>query len=378
MGVKMKKFLMLVLLLLIIFGVLAAKIYLDLIGRPRYYLDQIGVAITAHNLEEFERLVAVSSISRGIVADYFQGFSARPARSSDNAALQNELVQAVAQQIREYVRTGRVKNGVSLNLSKPARTILARLSLTEAEVNQFYGLAYVKEAEGMALVGLNSLGDTGNPLTLEFKMRQDDTGWRVVGVNNFWEVKSRLYRRAQQKNIKIEDLLVQGVKNSVLWGKYNREEVFLELHNSKAPDWPTGLAISVDGQGRLVLTLVRNSFKTPLRVNLDKAEAIEEDGRLNSHYRVQAGEYDFDGDSQAELVVAIGDNSIDLVVNIFKYYPETKGEAAADMRGNWVLAGVFMGQNKAYVNGRNIRLPYTAVDLEKEYRWGKKGFEEVR
>jgi hypothetical protein len=374
----MKKFLMSVLILLIIFSVLAVKIYLDLVGRPRYFLDKISAAITAHNLEEFERWVAVSSISRRIVADYFQGLPAQQARSNDNAALRNELAQAVAQQIREYVRTGRVRSWVSLNLSGPARTILARLGLNEVEVNQFRGLAYVKEAEETAVVGLSSFGDTGNQLTLEFKMRRDDTGWRIVRVNNFWEVQSRLYRRAQQKNIKIEDLLVQGVKNSVLWGKFNREDVFLELHNSKAPDWPTGLAIGVDRQGRLGLTLIGNSFKTPLAINPDKAEAIEADGRLNSHYRVQAGEYDFDGDAQAELLVAIGDNNIDLVVNVFKYYPATKGEVAADKQGNWLLVGVFMGQNKAYVNGRNIRLPYTAVDLKKEYRWGKKGFEKTK
>jgi hypothetical protein len=373
----MKKFLMTVVLLLIIFGVLAGKIYLDLIEQPQYYLTQIGTAITTNNLVNVERWVDFSSVARGIVEDYFAGLAKKPEPNTAEAH-KDQLIQALTEQMREYVKTGQFKKTALTSLSKPAQIILKQLLLTEDAIRQFQDLLYVKEAGQTATAGLKSIADNGGSIVLELKMKRVDSEWRVVRIANFVEIKTRLSRREMQKNIKIEDLLVQGVKNSVIWGKFDREDVFLELSRSAMPAWPTSLTINLDEQNRLCFTLIGSAYKIPLRFDPGEAEAFEENGQLNKHYYVQAGEYDFDSDGQAELVMAIGDNNIDLVVNIFKYCPSNPGNSEEMKPENWVLVKTFMGQNKAYINGRNIRLPYTAVNVEAEYQWGKGGFQELR
>jgi hypothetical protein len=373
----MKKFLTTLGLLLLIFGVLAGKIYLDSVERPRYYLTQIGTAIAAHDLVNVERWVDFRSVAQGIVADHVAGLAKQPEPNTVEA-LKNELIETLVEQMREYVKTGQFRKISLTDLTKPAQVILTQLLLTEDALKRFQAISYVKETGQTATAGLKSVAELGSSIVLELKLKRVDSKWRVVRINNFEEIQNRLHRRAKQQNIKIEDLLVQGVKNSVLWGKFDREEVFLELSSSAVAGWPTSLAINLDQQNRLCFTLLGGASKIPLRIDPGEAEAFEENGQLNSHYYVQAGEYDFDGDNQAELVIAIGDNNIDLVVDIFKYCPSAQGNPAEMEPKNWVLVKTLMGQNKAYLNGRNIRLPYTAVNVEVEYQWGKNGFQELR
>jgi hypothetical protein len=372
----MKKFLTAVVLLLLILGVLAGKIYLDIIGKPHYYLTQIGTAILNKNLVDVERWVDINSVARGIVDDYFAGLDQQP-EASIKEELRKELTAALAEQLRDYVKTGQF-NKLTLNeLSKPARVALGQVLLTQEALKQYQKLTYIKENGQTATAGLKSIAATRGSLVLEVKLKRGDSGWQVVRVNNFEELKKRLHRREKQKNLKIEDFLVQGIKNSVIWGKFDREEVFLELSGASVAGWPVSLAINLDEQERLHFTLTGDDYQIPLQVNPAKAEAFEENGRLNKHYYVQAGEYDFDGDGLPELVVAIGDNSIDLVINVFKYTPPPSGGPLKIQSENWVIVGTFMGQNKAFINGRNIRLPYTAVNIEMEYKWGKSGFTEI-
>jgi hypothetical protein len=376
----MKHFFKVVGLIILILGVLAGKIYLDLLERPRYYLDRIGAAITARDLVDFEKWVDLEGIAHGIVSDYFAA-SAKQPDSSASAALKREIIAALVAQMRAYVKDGQFTSLALLDLSKPARMIVAQLSLTNDAAKQFRILDFVKETGQTASAGLKStaVNGGGDTMMVKLKLRRIGHGWQVTRVKNYLEIKNRLRQREKQKMVKVEDLLVQGVKNSVLWGKFDHDEAILDLSGSAVAGWPSGLVINRDQQEHLRVWLVGATYKILLPIDPGKAEAFEHDGRLNSHYYVQAGEYDFDGDGRAELVIAIGDNSIDLVVDIFKYVPTPQGSSAAEMGPeNWVLVKALMGQNKAYINGRNIRLPYTAVNIETEYRWDKKGFREVR
>jgi hypothetical protein len=372
----MKKFLTAVVLLLLILGVLVGKIYFDIIGKPHYYLKQIGTAILNKDLDDVERWVDFNSIAQGIVDDYFAGLTKQP-DPAVKEDLWEELMPVLAKQLRDYVKTGQLNNLAPAGLSKTARFVLEQVLLTGEALKQFQKLSYIKESGRTAVAGFKSSVTKSDLLVLELKLKRGDSGWRVVRINNFTELQKRLHRREKQKNIKIEDFLIQGTKNSVIWGKFDREEVFLELNAAAIPGWPTGLAINLDEEEHLRFTLSGDAYQIPLQVNPGKAEAFEVNGRLNKHYYVQAGEYDFDSDGLSELVVAIGDNSIDLVINVFKYTPKPSGGSAGMKPENWVIIGTFMGQNKAFINGRNIRLPYTAVNIEMEYKWVKNGFREV-
>jgi hypothetical protein len=375
----MKHFLTTVGLLIMVLGVLTGKIYFDIMQRPQYYLNQIGTAINTHNLVDFEQWVDLNSVAQGIVSDYFDRLAKR-SDSSTVDALKAELTPALVAQIREYVKNGRFTNNASSSISKPARIILAQLILPDEAVKQFQSMAFVKEAGRTATAGVKSAAaNGGSTIVAELKLQRIKTGWRVVRIANYTDIKTRLQRHEKQKKIKIEDLLIQGIKNTVVWGKFDREEAVLDLSDSSLPGWPSSLVINLDEQERLWFTLVGSTANIQLQIDPGQAEAFEEDGRLNTHYYVQAGEYDFDGDSRAELVIAIGDNNIDLLVNIFKYNPSPPDNPVVELKPeNWVLVKMLMGQNKAYLNGRNIRLPYSVGNFEAEYKWVKNGFQEIR
>jgi hypothetical protein len=65
------------------------------------------------------------------------------------------------------------------------------------------------------------------------------------------------------------------------------------------------------------------------------------------------------------------------VVNVFQFEPPKNKDAEPATLRSWKLAGVLMGQDKAYLNGRRIKLPYTAMNFYKEFQWEKNGFKEI-
>lgn len=374
----MKRILFSFLMILIILGVLGGKIYLEQLQRPQYYLMQSGTALAERDLEKLLRWVDLDSIARNLVADFFKGIVVKSEPEAVNE-LKKELEGALKEQIREYVRTGRFKGVVLMDVSKEARAILSELSISEADVKRFNKLVYLKENGPTALVGLSYQAKNAHRIILELELKRCANGWKIVKVNNLQQIKDQLRRQQQQKNVRIEDLLVQGMKNTVLWGKFDREDVFLELNGNSEENWPSSLVISMDRDQKLHFELVNGTGGIPLRVDPGEAEAFNQNGRINEHYYIQAGEYDFDMDNRPEIVIAIGDNRIDLVVNVFKFCP-TKKDNDAGKAKNWALVGVFMGQNKAFLNSRKIRLPYTAVKVESEFQWDKSnnGFVEVK
>jgi hypothetical protein len=248
--------------------------------------------------------------------------------------------------------------------------------MTKEDINQFKSVSYIRQSKNAALAGLNFISETVSSIILQLELKKQPSGWKLVRITNYTEMRAKLHQREQQKHIKIEDMLIQGVKNSVIWGKFDRDEVFLDLKDTGINGWPGSLFINVDETGQLSLILTDGRNKISLDADPGKAEAFNADRRLNEHYYVQAGEYDFDNDGRPEIVIAIGDNSIDLVVNVFRFDPPKNNPEVLTPQ-NWKLVGVLMGQDKAYLNGRRIKLPYTAMNFYKEFQWGKNGFKEI-
>ncbi|HEY8463948.1 MAG TPA: hypothetical protein VIM29_07995 [Bacillota bacterium] len=372
----MKRIFSTLLIIIIVLSVLGGKIYLEQLQRPHFYLLQSGKALAQRDLNRLLQWVDLDSIARNLVEDFFKDVVIKLDSKAVNA-LKTELMKALKEQIETYVMTGQFKRAVLMDLSKEARAILPELNITEKEAGRFTKLAYLKEKGQTALAGFTDGVERADQIVLELELKKVFKGWRIVKINQFRELKLKLKREQQQKNVRIEDLLVQGMKNTVLWGKFDREDVFLELTpNNTVDNWPTSLLISMDQGHKLRLELLSGAGNIPLPVDPGEAEAFNASGQFNEHYYIQAGEYDFNRDGRPEIVVAIGDNHIDLVVNVFKFNPAPKDSSPATVQ-QWKLAGVFMGQNKAYLNGNKIRLPYTAVKIELNYQWDRDGFKEV-
>jgi hypothetical protein len=373
-GKSMKKFGVTVLIIVIILAVLAAKIYLSHKEMPQFSLIQIGNAISDHDLEKFSRFVDLESVAASIVEEFFASidFNREPALIR---SLKKELESGIAQEIKGYVATGELKTPNRV-FSRDAKDIMSALTMTKDNINQFKSISYIKRSKKAARAGLNFISERVSSIILQLELQKQPSGWKLVRINNYTEIRAKLHQREQQKHIKIEDMLFQGAKNSVIWGRFDREEVFLDLKETGIKGWPASLFIDVDEAGQLSLNLTDGRNKISLAMDPGKAEAFDADRKLNEHYYVQAGEYDFDNDGRPEIVIAIGDNSIDLVVNVFRFDPPKNNTEVLTLQ-NWKLVGVLMGQDKAYLNGRRIKLPYTAMNFYKEFQWEKNGFKEV-
>jgi len=97
-------------------------------------------------------------------------------------------------------------------------------------------------------------------------------------------------------------------------------------------------------------------------------QGFDEFGDLSKGYYVQVAEHDFDGDGEPEIVVAVGNGSTDLAVNVIKYRAPKLAKQAGDEK-NWLRIGSFDGQAKAIINGKTITLPYGSAGLYEEYTW---------
>jgi hypothetical protein len=373
----MKKFGVTVLTIVIILAVLAAKIYLSQKEMPQFSLVQIGNAISDHDLDKFLKFVDLESVAASIVEEFFASIDFNNREPALIRSLKKELESGIVREIKGYVATGELKtpNRVS---SKDAKDILSALTMTRDNINQFKSISYIKKSKKTARAGLNFSSERVSSIILQLELKKQPAGWKLMRVDNYTEIRAKLHQREQQKHIRIEDMLFQGAKNSVIWGKFDRDEVFLDLKETGIKGWPASLFINVDEAGQLSLILTDGRNKISLAVDPGKAEAFDAEKKLNEHYYVQAGEYDFDNDGRPELVIAIGDNSIDLVVNVFRFDPpKSKSDTDGLTLQNWKLVGVLMGQNKAYLNGRRIKLPYTAMNFYKEFQWEKNSFKEI-
>jgi hypothetical protein len=93
-----------------------------------------------------------------------------------------------------------------------------------------------------------------------------------------------------------------------------------------------------------------------------------DNGEMSDSCYIQAGEHDFDNNGIPEIVIARGNGSYVLQVNIFKYYPPQNEEDAIRPE-NWRLVGNFEAQTKAIIKGKSVIMPFGSQGLETKMTW---------
>ena len=166
------------------------------------------------------------------------------------------------------------------------------------------------------------------------------------------------------------------VPRSKTWGKTSFDDIRLTL-NYQTDVRPTSLRV-----GRNTPNGTKFSTRFPkIVVNLplefyDDFEGFNKWGDINKGYYVQVAEHDFDSDGVPEIVVAVGNDFIDLVVNVVKYHAPQSADDAGRPE-NWSLIGSFPGQQKAYLKKDSIIMPFGSQGRFKEYTWVKSKFVET-
>lgn len=180
---------------------------------------------------------------------------------------------------------------------------------------------------------------------------------------------------AGQQNLflKVSNNQIQVFPKSKVWGKVSFDDVILDL-NYKTKVKPTTLVVGRDHpNGTKVLALFPGyGVHLPLMFP-DEFGGFNDFGDINEGYYVQVAEHDFDNDGTPEILVAVGDGLVDLVVNVVKYHAPLS-PADAGREENWELVGSFSGQEKAFINGDTVLLPIGSQGLHAEYTWSKTKF----
>src|SRR5688572_10269934 len=152
----MKRFVFIILAIALIGGFLY---YRSFISGPKYSLLQAKEAAQNHNVEAFEKYVDVESLTgslidqamqqSSLISQFMPGFGI--AKSSLNY-LKPQLIKAARQEVRQYIETGNIKGG--LNEHNPFISIAAIGGAIIGEGSEFKQVAYVKEEDNHAFVGL--------------------------------------------------------------------------------------------------------------------------------------------------------------------------------------------------------------------------------
>ena len=95
---------------------------------------------------------------------------------------------------------------------------------------------------------------------------------------------------------------------------------------------------------------------------------LDEYSGLKEGYYVQVATYDFDGDKNPEIIIAIGNGSNEVGLNIVKYYPP-KNPKDAGRLDNWVVVLNVLGRQKIELKNMKIVVPIGAQGRFKEYSW---------
>lgn len=164
----------------------------------------------------------------------------------------------------------------------------------------------------------------------------------------------------------------RAIPNSKTW-KANAPDVSLPLH-FRSPVKPTQLIVGTDHPNGTKLWVMFPGCGISLPVDFGKDfKGFDEFGFLTDGYSIQVAEHDFNGDGMPELVVAVGDGSMDLAVNVLRYIPPASSKNACSEK-NWSRLGSFTGQGKALISGNKIMLPYASQGLFEEYTLNKQKF----
>ena len=166
---------------------------------------------------------------------------------------------------------------------------------------------------------------------------------------------------------------LKPMPGSKFWGKTSSKDIVFPLHYHSHVK-PTYLLIGRDHPNgiRFLAMFPGYGVKLPLKYE-DRFNGFNDDGELKQGYYIQVAEHDFDHDGIPEIIVAIGDGSVDLSINIIKYHAPQSAQDA-DREANWSLIGSYWGQAKAEIRGDTIEIPIGSQGLYDEYTWVKGKF----
>ncbi|MBK1655901.1 hypothetical protein CKO29_14510 [Allochromatium vinosum] len=170
------------------------------------------------------------------------------------------------------------------------------------------------------------------------------------------------------------ETLLQGIEQTTVWN--HPDELFapsvLPLA-FKTPIKPDTLIVKTAAQAGMDYLVLYEQLSVASRLPVDFAgsdciegdQDVTGDGDIAASCFLQAGQHDFDADGLPEIVLALGDGTLNLQVNIFAYHPPARPVDAIRSE-NWELIGHFTGQSKAIMDGRSILLPFGSQGLEEK------------
>ncbi len=151
---------------------------------------------------------------------------------------------------------------------------------------------------------------------------------------------------------------VASLPGSLIWGRTpDKDTIFpLHYHGSVRPDSVLIGRSKPNG----IRFLARSSHESvPLPVNFGKKfGGFDASGNLKPGYVVQIAEYRFARDGgEPELVIAVGNDQSELIVNVLRYHAPRDAKDA-NLVSNWALEGTFSGVAAAILYENRIGTSY--------------------
>lgn len=166
---------------------------------------------------------------------------------------------------------------------------------------------------------------------------------------------------------------LKPVPGSKVWGKTSSKDIVFPLHFHSHVK-PNYLLIGRDHPNGMRFLAMFPGYGVNLPLKFDDGfEGFDEDGELKQGYYIQVVEHSFDHDGTPEIIIAIGNGSIDLSINVIKFHAPQFAQDA-DREANWSLVGSYSGQARAEIKGDTIQIPIGSQGLFDEYTWVKGKF----
>jgi hypothetical protein len=168
-----------------------------------------------------------------------------------------------------------------------------------------------------------------------------------------------------------QDLII-GLKNTISWGRGQSVDKKIDL-KFKSQIKPTSLTVGLDTPNgiKLKISFEKQNVAVDLRyiismnTEVDDFAVLNEFGDLKDGCWLNVGTYDFEGDGNPEIVIAIGDLNTRLRVNVIKYHPPENGEDAIRPE-NWSVLGNFTSGEDVKIEGNIVTMPYGSYGLYHE------------
>jgi hypothetical protein len=171
--------------------------------------------------------------------------------------------------------------------------------------------------------------------------------------------------------------LIEGASNQVIWGKTSKKDVTLKL-NFVSSIKPISITAGLDHPNGTKFIVLFDGSNTAINIGniLAIENGFDEFGDLQESFYVQIATYDFDGDKNPEIIVAVGDGLVNLNVNVFKFIAP-KNQLNASKEENWKLIGDFQGQEQIIIENKKISVPYGSQGLFDEYIYSNGKFKMI-